>query len=56
MKNIEQLAQSPFVFLVDPSADNHLVSNPKKKTMPGVFWKLEDNDLVVPSLSQQSSN
>jgi len=56
VKNIDQLAHSQFVFLVDPSADNHLVSNPKKKTMPGVFWKLEDNDLVVPSLSQQSSN
>lgn len=46
VKNIDQLAKNQSVFLVDPSADNHLVSNPKEKTMPGVFWKLEDNSLV----------
>lgn len=46
-KNLQALASENFVFLVDPSADTHLVSNPKKRHMPGVFWQLEDNNLVT---------
>lgn len=47
-KNLQALASlESFVFLVDPSADTNLVSNTKKRHMPGVFWLLEDNNMVA---------
>lgn len=47
-RDLKALAADQLVFLADPSADQHLVSNPKKNFMPGVFWKLEDLGLVTP--------
>lgn len=47
-KNLQALASlESFVFLVDPSADTNLVLNTKKRHMPGVFWLLEDNNMVA---------
>ncbi|GAV25600.1 hypothetical protein ciss_15330 [Carboxydothermus islandicus] len=46
-EKLVSLSEDKLVFLVDPSADKHLISNPKKKFMPGVFWNLEDNGLVA---------
>ncbi len=47
-KNLQELASlESFVFLVDPSADTNLVLNTNKRHMPGVFWLLEDNNMVT---------
>jgi hypothetical protein len=46
-KKLQALASENFVFLVDPSADSHLVLNPKMDYVPGAFWKLEDNNMVT---------
>ncbi|GAW27509.1 hypothetical protein [Carboxydocella sp. ULO1] len=40
-KNLKELAANKLVFLADPSADEHLIANPKKDFMPGLFWKLD---------------
>lgn len=46
-ENLIKLSDDSAAFLVDPSADNYFVSNPKEKSMPGVFWNLEDYELVA---------
>lgn len=45
--NLQSLANEPNVFLVDPSADESLTLNPDKDTMPGVYWNLEDFNMVA---------
>ncbi|NLV17698.1 MAG: hypothetical protein GXY50_10920 [Syntrophomonadaceae bacterium] len=47
VENIDKLCQNKLVFLVDPGADQRLVDNPNKKSVPGAFWKLEDCGLVA---------
>jgi hypothetical protein len=47
-RNLQALANDSRVFLVDPSADKKLVSNPKGDFMPGLFWRLEDLGMVIP--------
>lgn len=46
-ENLKNLASDRLVFLVDPSADASLTSNPEKDTMPGVFWDLENSMMVA---------
>lgn len=46
-KNLKPLINNPLVYLADPTADNHLVYNPKNNPMPGVFWSLEDTGMVA---------
>lgn len=45
-RSLSALASDGLVFLADPSADEHLVSNPNHDFMPGVYWKLENLGLV----------
>lgn len=44
---LQALAANESIFLVDPSADKSLVSNPNNDYMPGAFWDLEDYNLTV---------
>ncbi|MFC4767536.1 hypothetical protein [Effusibacillus consociatus] len=44
--NLQGLASDQLVFLVDSSGDEHFVFNPKKKYVPGVFWDLEDTNMI----------
>jgi hypothetical protein len=44
--HLKTLSSDNLVFLVDTSGDEHFVSNPKKKYVPGVFWNLEDNNMI----------
>ncbi|GEN36377.1 hypothetical protein [Aneurinibacillus danicus] len=46
-KELVNVKKDEDVFLADVSADNHLISNPKNKTMPGLFWDLEENQMVT---------
>ncbi|MFC4767846.1 hypothetical protein, partial [Effusibacillus consociatus] len=43
---LKALTADQLVFLADPSADDHFVSNAKNEYMPGVFWNLEDTNMV----------
>lgn len=45
--NIKSLANDKSVFLIDPSADNCFIENPKNRHMPRTFWQLEDEGIVV---------
>lgn len=51
---LKDLATDRHVFLVDPSADSHFVSNPEKDYMPGVFWALEDLGMLAHGTSTLS--
>jgi hypothetical protein len=44
---LQSLETDKSVFLVDPSGDPHLVENPKKKYMHGVFWDLENKNMIL---------
>lgn len=45
-EKLRDLASDNRIFLVDPSADNSIIENPESKHMPGIFWQLEDFDLI----------
>ncbi|MFO7296423.1 MAG: hypothetical protein C0P72_010450, partial [Clostridia bacterium] len=46
-KDLQELKNEKLVYLADPSADEHFVSNPKHDSMPGVYWELEKYNLVA---------
>lgn len=45
--NLQKLKNDRLVFLVDPSADRNLTQNPEGDFMPGLFWTLEDFDMLM---------
>ncbi|ACV63666.1 hypothetical protein Dtox_2905 [Desulfofarcimen acetoxidans DSM 771] len=44
--NLEGLKSNNNIFLVDVSADQHLVNNPKNKFMKGLYWQLEEFEIA----------
>lgn len=46
VENLPRLQQDPRVFLVDNSADQAFIDNPKDKPMPSLYWHLEDLGLL----------
>lgn len=45
-RDIEAFSSDSRVFIVDPSADDIFMDNPKEIYMPGLFWYLEKNHMV----------
>ncbi|ADG83583.1 hypothetical protein [Thermincola potens] len=46
-KKLRELSEDKLLFVVDPSADDYFVDNPKKKCLKGLFWELEDYGMIV---------
>ncbi len=46
-KNLKENINDKLVFLADPSADKHLVNNPRGKFVSGVYWHLEDLNMLI---------